>query len=68
LNGDNPPVITINVANPAQVNVGDRYADLGATITGPQQDLNLGIQLYVDGASTDAAQIDTTIPSTHSID
>jgi hypothetical protein len=29
------PKITVNGANPANVNVGSTYADLGATIPGP---------------------------------
>ena len=42
-----PPVIQINGGNPAIIHVGDSYADLGAAITGPQADLNLGIQKFV---------------------
>jgi hypothetical protein len=38
-----PPIIAITGDNPAALHVGDSYADLGATITGPQADLNLGI-------------------------
>jgi hypothetical protein len=30
------------------------------TITGPQADMNLGIQTYVNGFSTSPVQIDTT--------
>jgi hypothetical protein len=41
-----PPIIAINGDNPANVSVGLTYADIGATITGPQADLNLGIHLY----------------------
>ena len=37
-----PPVIQINGANPAIIQVGNTYNDLGATITGPQADLNRG--------------------------
>ena len=33
---DTPPVIQINGDNPAIIQVGDTYNDLGATITGPQ--------------------------------
>jgi hypothetical protein len=33
--------------------VGATYSDLGATITGPQADLNLGITTYVNGALMD---------------
>ena len=46
-----PPVIQINGDNPAIVQVGDTYNDLGATITGPQADLNLGIQTFVNGVA-----------------
>jgi hypothetical protein len=35
-----PPVIQINCNNPATFNIGDTHNDLGATITGPQADLN----------------------------
>ena len=45
---DTPPTITINGANPAIIQVGDNYADLGATVTdaGPGQadDANLGLR------------------------
>ena len=43
------------------------YADLGATITEPEGDLNLGIHLYVDGAAIDAVQLDTSLPGNHTI-
>jgi hypothetical protein len=33
---DTPPIIQINGDNPAIIAAGDTYADLGATITGPQ--------------------------------
>ena len=58
-----PPTITISGANPAHLNVGDSYADFGATITGPQADLNLGIHTFVDGVATDPVVIDTTAPA-----
>ena len=38
-----------NGDNPAIVSVGETYADLGATITGPQSDLNLGIHTFLNG-------------------
>jgi hypothetical protein len=41
-----PPVIQINGDNPAIIHIGDTYADLGATITGPTPDLSLGV-LYL---------------------
>ena len=64
-----PPVISINGANPATISTGITYADLGATITAPQADLNLGITLVVDNAtSTDGTvRIDTSTPGTHTI-
>jgi hypothetical protein len=44
-----PPVLSINGDNPAIIHVGDTYADLGATITGPQADKNLDIKTYLNG-------------------
>ena len=54
---------------PRHHHVGTTYADLGATITGPQADLNLGLTIVVDNAtSTDGTvQIDTSKPGTHTI-
>jgi hypothetical protein len=46
---DTPPVITINGNNPAVVHVGDTYSDLGATITAPEQDKNLGLKTFLNG-------------------
>ncbi|MDP3965535.1 MAG: hypothetical protein Q8Q13_01925 [bacterium] len=38
------PIIAVQGNNPANINVGDTYGDLGAIITGPtQEDTNLGI-------------------------
>jgi hypothetical protein len=39
--------------NPATISTGTTYSDLEATITGPQQDLNLGIHTFADGIATD---------------
>jgi hypothetical protein len=66
-----PPVLQVNGDNPAIVQVGATYTDLGATITGPQADLNLGIQASVDGGATTTAgaiEIDTSQPGTHAIE
>jgi hypothetical protein len=65
---EGPPTLTINGVNPANLTVGASYADLGATITGPTADLNLGIHTFVDGIATDPVGIDTTSPGTHTID
>jgi LysM repeat protein len=62
------PVITVNGNNPAIVQVGDTYSDLGATITGPQADLNLGIQTYLNGLLTSNIVIDTSQAATDTID
>ena len=65
---DTPPIIQINGDNPAIIQVGDTYNDLGATITGPQQDLNLGITTYVNGTEMSPVQIDTSTAATDTID
>jgi hypothetical protein len=62
------PIIAITGDNPAVLRVGDSYADLGATITGPQADLNLGIRTYLNGAPVNTIQIDTTQVATDTID
>jgi hypothetical protein len=65
---DAPPVIQINGDNPAIIDVGASYTDLGATITSPQADLNLGIATYVNGAPMNPVQINTTQAATDTID
>jgi Chaperone of endosialidase/Domain of unknown function (DUF5011) len=63
-----PPVIQINGDNPAIIHVGDSYADLGATITGPQSDLNLGIKTFLNGQLVSNIVIDTSSQATDTID
>jgi surface protein with Ig-like domain len=63
-----PPIIQINGDNPTIINVGDTYADLGATITGPQADLNLGIKTFLNGTLTSNIVIDTSTAATDTID
>ncbi len=53
----------MNGDNPAIVQVGATYNDLGATITGPQQDLNL-----VNATAVPPVQIDTSAVATDTID
>jgi lysophospholipase L1-like esterase len=65
---DTPPVIQINGDNPAIVQVGATYNDLGATITGPQADLNLGITTFLNGTLTSNIVIDTSAAATDTID
>jgi spore maturation protein SpmA len=62
-------VISINGANPAHINIGDSYSDLGATITGPTQaDTNLGIKTFLNGALVSNIVLDTTAAATDTID
>jgi hypothetical protein len=44
------------------------YADLGATITAPQSDLNLGIKSYLNGALVSNIVLDTSAEATDTID
>ncbi len=41
--------LKINGDNPAIIQVGSTYNDLGATIIGPEADLNLGIRTFLNG-------------------
>jgi hypothetical protein len=65
---DTPPQIQNNGDNPAIIQVGDSYADLGATITGPSQDLNLDIATFLNGLPMNSIVIDTSAPATDTID
>jgi hypothetical protein len=65
---DTPPIIAINGDNPAIVQVGANYSDLGATITGPQADLNLGIKTFLNGALVSNIVLDTSAAATDTID
>jgi len=62
-----PPIIQINGDNPAIVQVGASYTDLGATITGPTADLNLGIKTFFNGTLASNVVIDTTQAATDTI-
>jgi hypothetical protein len=62
------PIIQINGDNPAIVQIGDTYNDPGATITGPQADLNLGIRTYLNGTLASNIVLDTSEPATDTID
>ena len=69
---DNPPTVTINGDNPAIIQVGDSYSDLGATVTdtGPGQagDANLGYQTFLNGTLVSNILLDTSEPATDTID
>ena len=62
-----PPVIAINGDNPAIIHVGDTYADLGATVTGPAEDLNLGIHTFVGNTPIEQTVLDTSTTTTYHI-
>jgi hypothetical protein len=65
-------VIQINGDNPAIIEVGDSYADLGATVTdtGPGQagDTDLGYQTFLNGTLVSNIAIDTSQIATDTID
>jgi hypothetical protein len=63
------PTITVSGNNPATIDVGATYADLGATVT-DNVDTNLGIKASVDGGAEielSAITIDTSAAGTHTI-
>ena len=61
-----PPVITINGNNPAEINIGDTYSDLGATVTDDVNE-NLGVTTYLDGIQTSQISINTASSTTYTI-
>jgi Domain of unknown function (DUF5011) len=63
-----PPTIAINGDNTAIIHLGDTYADLGATITDPQADLNLGIKTFLNGKLVSNIVLDTSSVATDTID
>lgn len=63
-----PPVLQIAGDNPAIIHVGNAYADLGATITAPDADKNLGILTYLNGVQQSQIVIDTSQVATDTID
>jgi hypothetical protein len=62
------PVIQINGDNPARVQVDSTYQDLGATITGPQADINLGVKTFLNGALVSDIVLDTSAAATDTVD
>jgi LysM repeat protein len=64
---DTSPILQINGDNPAIVTIGATYNDLGATITGPQADLNLELVTYLNGVLENPIVVDTSEPATDTI-
>ncbi|MEK7208017.1 MAG: immunoglobulin-like domain-containing protein, partial [Patescibacteria group bacterium] len=65
-----PPVITVNGNNHAEIAMGANYADLGASVT-DNKDSNLGLYAIVDGVDVGSAsniQLDTASSSTYTIE
>ena len=62
-----PPSINIQGSNPATINVGDTYTDLGAIAT-DNQGHSLGYKIFLDGALVSNIIIDTTRVATDTID
>jgi hypothetical protein len=63
-----PPIIEVQGNNPAHINVGETYIDLGARITGPTQaDTNLRIKTFLNGALVSNIVLDTIAPATDTI-
>lgn len=67
-----PPTITINGNNPAIIQVGNSYADLGATVSytgqGQAGDPNLGLKYFLNGALVSNIVLDTSEVATDTID
>ncbi|MBU6310862.1 DUF5011 domain-containing protein, partial [Patescibacteria group bacterium] len=63
---DAPPTISIQGNNPAVLEVGETYADLGALVT-DDNDPNIGITTLLDGTEVTAVAIDTSAPGNYSI-
>ena len=61
-----PPVITIQGNNPANIDIGATYSDLGATVTDNVNE-NLGISLYLDGIQTQQININTASSTTYTV-
>jgi Domain of unknown function (DUF5011) len=54
--------------SPAIIHLGDTYADLGATITAPDADKNLGLKYFLNGTLVSNIVIDTSKVATDTID
>ena len=61
------PVLELFGNASSTVSMGSAYNDLGAQIVSPAADMNLGIDTFVDGATSSPVVIDTSATGTHSI-
>jgi hypothetical protein len=60
------PTLTLNGLDPAHVDIGSQYVDLGVVVH-DDKDSNLGVHAWVDGAASDAVVIDTSVAGTHTV-
>lgn len=61
-----PPLLTILGDNPVRIPVGERYTDLGAAVT-DDHDMELTVEVFVDGVPVDQVQLNTTTATTYSV-
>ncbi|MGE0236081.1 tail fiber domain-containing protein [Methylocystis sp.] len=61
------PIIALNGNASSTIDRGASYNDLGARITAPTSDLNLGLTIILDDATTTQISIDTSEPGEHTI-
>ena len=65
---NNGGILQILGNNPARIEIGTRYADLGAVITNPSIAQKAGlISLFLNAQPTDAISIDTSAPATYTV-
>jgi hypothetical protein len=62
-----PPSINIHGSNPATINVGDTYTDLGA-IVHDKQGHDLSYRTFINGVLSGNILIDTSVVATDTID
>ena len=61
------PIITINGNNPANINIGGAYSDLGALVTDNVNE-NLGFKTFLNGVEVAQINIDTASSTTYAIE
>ena len=63
------PILEVTGNNPATIQVGDTYSDLGAIITGPtENDVDLGITVLLDGVEVQYVEIDTSTAGEYTVE
>lgn len=62
-----PPILIIMGNNPAEINVGDTYNDLGVTVT-DNINPNVGYTVFVDGVEVTNIMLDTSVERTYEIE